>query len=413
MNITKTLLFLSALFLFAKVSAQDTTSKDKIYQLREYKLLPQYKNIFSSNFTNHTIPIMESYDFNILITWTNDNSFYYLLQWDNTDTMYKQWELFMSDKKWISQKNHVKEQYGEVVHEINEQVLTNMYFQNNKSVLTNNGFSTFKIGSIECIILSDGLVSLPVQLSIAPYIPKEIISNELKGNFRNDSIIDYPINILLLKVDKQLILIDAGQGALINKNAGKLPGYLQSIGIEPSQITDIIITHAHTDHIDGLIDVEGKSVYENAKIYISRIEFEYWADIDNDFGKSINNVLSIVKPQLSLFEDGTIIHDCIKNDIVAGHSAGHVVCTIFSQGDELIAINDLVLDELIISHPGWGSGFDGDFEQAILSRKNTLQQLSNAKSLVWGSHLSYPGIGYIKKMSEDSYKWIPKFISHP
>lgn len=413
MNIPKKLLFLLLLLLSTKVSGQETISTNKIYQLREYKLNSQYKDIFLSNFSNHTTPIMENYGFSILSTWTNNDNFYYLLQWDNADTMNKQWELFKSDKEWSGKKDELRQKYEEIVQEVNEQVLTNTYFKRNESIMKNNGFTMFNIGDIKCFMLSDGFVSLPVQPFIAPHISKEIVSKELNENFRNDDVIDCPINILLLKVDKQLILIDAGQGFLTNKNAGKLIGNLQSIGITPNQITDIIISHAHPDHIDGLIDANGKSIYNNAIIHISRIEYEFWGSLDNDFGKAVNNTLSIIKPQLKLFEDGAIIYDCIKNDIVAGHSAGHVVCTIFSEGNELIAINDLVLDELIISHPNWGSGFDGNFEQAQSTRIDLLQQLSKKKSLVWGSHLPYPGMGYIKSTNQNNYKWIPKFISHP
>lgn len=90
MNIPKKLLFLLFLLLSTKVSAQETISTNKIYQLREYKLNSQYKDIFLSNFSSHTTPIMESYDFSILSTWTKNDDFYYFLQWDNTDTMHKQ-----------------------------------------------------------------------------------------------------------------------------------------------------------------------------------------------------------------------------------------------------------------------------------------------------------------------------------
>lgn len=412
MNITKGLILLLLLITLTKVSAQITDPTSAIYQLREYKLQSQHKDVFVSNFKNHTMPIMRKYGFNILSTWTNNNEFHYLLKWDNENAMQNQWAQFKSDKEWLRQKEIIQQKYGDIVEEITEQTLSDMYLSNNsKSV--ENGFIKLNIGDVECIALSDGSVSLPVQPSMAPNIATEIVSDALKSNFRNDSIIDYPINILLLKKDSRLILIDAGQGALTNKNAGKLIGYLQTLGIQPSQITDIIISHAHTDHIDGLIDMNGNSIYENADIYISRVEFEFWQGMDNDFAKSVNGVLSGVKPQLRFFEDGAIIHDCIKNNIVAGHTPGHVVCTIFSGEESLVAINDLVLDALVLTNPDWGSGFDADFEGAKGIRKNCLLQLYNSKTLIWGSHLPYPGIGHLKKIGEDSYEWSPKFLSYP
>ncbi|MFT4073649.1 MAG: MBL fold metallo-hydrolase [Dysgonamonadaceae bacterium] len=408
MNTLKGLILLLLLCLFTKATAQSPQLSTEIYQLREYALQSQHQDKFMSNFRNNTIPIMQRYGFEILNSWTNENTFYYLLKWDSRYTMQKQWERFKEDKDWILQKSLFQQQYGDVVIEINEQVLAKQNYS-----VQNNGFVNFKIGNIECFALSDGFVSLPAQPSLAPNIPSEVLSNELKRNFRKDGTLDYPINILLLKKESRLILIDAGQGSTNNKDAGKLVSYLASIGVHPLDITDVVISHAHTDHIDGLINSTGNSIYSNADIHLSRVEYEFWQGLDNDFAKSINNVFAVVKKQLILFEDGATIHNCIKNDIVAGHTPGHVVCTIFSKNESLVAINDLVLDALILTHPDWGSGFDSDFEGAIPIRKSYLSKLHETRALIWGSHLPYPGIGNIRKIGKDSYEWCPKFLSYP
>lgn len=121
----------------------------------------------------------------------------------------------------------------------------------------------------------------------------------------------------------------------------------------------------------------------------------------------------IIKPQIKLFEDGVVIHDCIKNEIVSGHTPRHIICALFSRTESLVAINDLVLNALILTNPDWGSGFDSDFEETKSSRKNILSQLYESEVLIWGSHLPYPGIGHIKKINKDSYEWCPKFLSNP
>ncbi|MFT4224275.1 MBL fold metallo-hydrolase [Dysgonomonas sp.] len=406
MNTVKGFLALLFVMFVTNISAQTVISND-IYQLRKYKLQAQHQEFFLANFKNHTMPIMQKYGFSILSTWIEGNEFNYLLKWDSQSSIQSKWLQLMSDEGWRNQKAHIQQQYGNIIEEISEHVLADLVSMKNQ-----RGFTAFNIGDIECIALSDGFVSLPAQPSIAPHISANLVANELTKGFRKDNIIDYPINVLLIKKDSRLILIDAGQG-YANRNAGKLVGYLQSMGIQPSQITDIVISHAHTDHIDGLIDSNGKSIYSNATIHVSRVEVEFWESLDNDFANSINNVFAIVKPQIELFEDGAVIHGFIKNEIAPGHTPGHVICTIFSGTEKLVAINDLVLDVIILTHPDWGSGFDSNFEQAISTRKNILFQLSENKQLVWGSHMPYPGIGYIRKNDEHSYEWTPKFISSP
>jgi|GEM_PF-251983 len=406
MNTVKGFFALLFVMFVTNISAQTTITND-IYQLRKYKLQTQHQELFLSNFKNYTMPVMQKYGFSILSTWVDGNELSYLLKWDSQSIMQNQWAQFMSDEGWRNQKAHIQQQYGNIIEEISDYVLGDLGSTKNQS-----GFTTFNIGDIECIALSDGFVSLPAQPSIAPHIPANLVADELTKGFRRDSIIDYPINVLLLKKDSRLTLIDAGQG-YTNRNAGKLVGYLQSMGIQPSQITDIIISHAHTDHIDGLIDSNGKSIYYNATIHVPRVELEFWKSLDNDFANSINNIFAIVKSQVELFEDGAVIHGFIKNEIAPGHTPGHVICTIFSGTEKLVAINDLVLDVIILTYPDWGSGFDNHFEQAIATRKNILLQLSENKQLIWGSHMPYPGIGYLKKVDKHSYEWMPKFISSP
>ena len=82
-------------------------------------------------------------------------------------------------------------------------------------------------------------------------------------------------NILYLEHAGEKILFDSGNGAI---GGGALVSQLRANGIQPDDITVIILTHGHSDHIRGLIVSEDSDelVFANARYYISQTEWDYW-----------------------------------------------------------------------------------------------------------------------------------------
>lgn len=294
--------------------------------------------------------------------------------------------------------------------------------------LNDNGFQQFKIGEIEAVILTDGYYPIsPLQPSMAPLTSLDELSEFRINNFESATEIDLSINILLLKKDDHLILIDSGVGNIPTNNGGWLIKNLNLLGVTPDQITDILITHAHLDHIGGLLDSEGNSTFCNAKIYISRIEYDFWINNIPDYSAAfiddkpkvskmvslIRKIVPVIKDQLIFIEDGSTIIDSIKVEIVPGHTKGLLVSKVYSQGEELILLADVVHSTILFAHPEWGVGFDWNIKLGIQSRLKKLEELYNNKSLIFGYHLPYPGMGHIKKIGTDSYEWKPKSFSSP
>ena len=92
--------------------------------------------------------------------------------------------------------------------------------------------------------------------------------------------------LCLLKKSDRNILVDTGEGFYDEENAGKLVYSLTAAGFTPESVTDILITHAHGDHIGGILSKNGDFVFPNARYYISSQEFEFWTSDELDFQKS-------------------------------------------------------------------------------------------------------------------------------
>ncbi len=84
---------------------------------------------------------------------------------------------------------------------------------------------------------------------------------------RGVHVIETNANCALL-IDDRLILVDTG----MNSNATEILSYLERIAYKPTDISSIVITHTHPDHVGGLASLKQKS---NAEVAAHRIEADY------------------------------------------------------------------------------------------------------------------------------------------
>lgn len=286
------------------------------------------------------------------------------------------------------------------------------------------GFQQMKIGDIEAVVLSDGYIRIsPIQPSMAPDITSKQLSDFLNGNDSDTQSIDLAMNILLLKKGDKFILFDSGLGSDMGPTGGWLKDNLAIIGVSPEQITDIVVTHAHMDHIAGLLDSNGKSIYPDANVYMTQIEYDFWMSENPDFSRSkskdtamvatmvkyIRNILTTLKPQIKLVADKDILLDCIEVELAPGHTPGHIISTVFSNNEKLVVMADIVhATNILFANPRWGTAFDYDFNLGVETRLDILKKLSATNNtVVFGYHQPYPGIGRIKQIANESYEWVP------
>ncbi len=199
-------------------------------------------------------------------------------------------------------------------------------------------------------------------------------------------------NIMLLKHKDFVALVDTG----FPHTATTLQAQLKKLGVTPRDITHLIITHAHIDHIGGIL-YEGKNQFSNATMLIDKNEYDFWINSDNDSAKS---ALLAFKDKMTFFNDKNLLNNALgldKSDLTItnipayGHTAGHTMIGIASGNERLVFIADLIhAFDIQMARPKIAIKYDENPSDAIKARINFLDSLKgDSKTQIIGAHLPF------------------------
>ncbi|KAF0095803.1 MAG: beta-lactamase domain-containing protein [Puniceicoccaceae bacterium 5H] len=225
--------------------------------------------------------------------------------------------------------------------------------------------------------------------------------------------------MMVVRTDNDLILIDTGYGdSQRQPTAGHLVEHLELLGFQPEDFTQVILTHAHPDHLWGAVK-NGKPLYRNAQHYISQTEMEFWNRDDREIQQApeqmrgmlttTRDTLRALEPKLKLVQDGDTVQG-LKMISLPGHTPGHMGVRIQSGGETLYHVADIANHcRLLFDHPEWDFSYDNDVQQAVQTRRKMLSRAASEDALIFGSHYTYPGFGHVNEMG-DGFHFIPEPI---
>ena len=274
-------------------------------------------------------------------------------------------------------------------------------------------FYTLRHGLFDVTILSDGPIALPGEIFApeASHSQREAIVARLNGA---DNVADAQSNIPLISTENDVILIDVGAGTRFKPSEGQLERNLESLEMRASDVTKIVISHAHPDHIWGMIREDGTLRFSDAHYYISRAEWDFWMgekasalpEEAQPFVTGARQDLEAIADRVTFVEDGDEIVPGLRVLSTPGHTAGHI--SLVLEGDvPLIVTVDATASQIVsIEHPDWSFGFDMDPKLARVTRRALLEQAACERAILLGFHWAYPGVGSVEKQG-DIFKFTP------
>ena len=264
-----------------------------------------------------------------------------------------------------------------------------------------------KVGDIEVFILKDGETEFGVETFSGTN--QSEINELLKVNHRKS--IETNFNAFLIKSGGKNILIDAGAGTLFGPVAGNLSKALAEIGVINDDISNIIATHLHPDHIGGMISETGEQVFKNAALTLTQDEYSFWNKEENFKSNPEDqnlplSVLAAYSENLNLTSGNADLGLGLSAIDLPGHTAGHIGIMISSGSNQMAIVGDIIHAQYLqINNPEIGVVFDQDVDQARQSRKRILDLLASEKTMFSGGHLLSPAIGYVESNGLN-YSWV-------
>lgn len=261
----------------------------------------------------------------------------------------------------------------------------------------------FTIGDIEAFALRDGALSHPNDNSaLGADQTREAVAAVLTAAGAPADTIELSIQPLLLRTGDRVVLIDTGAGGQMGVESTLLAS-LATAGVAPGEVTDILISHAHGDHVGGLVTAEGELAFPNATIRMSEAE---WAAAQAYAPAA--ELVAAITPKVETFQPGAVVAPGIQAVDLTGHTPGHTGYEIASAGETLLYIGDAMHSSILsVQKPGWRNAWDDDNERAIGTREALLARGVAEDLRVYGVHFPFPGLGRFES-GDEGYVWVPE-----
>jgi glyoxylase-like metal-dependent hydrolase (beta-lactamase superfamily II) len=277
-------------------------------------------------------------------------------------------------------------------------------------------FHRFVLGGAEVTVVSDGPLPLGPPKGTFVGASDDEIRKMLTDNFLSPDNIVLEQNSPIVNMGDKLVLFDTGMGTAkaFGPTTGRQQKSMMEAGIKPEDIDAVVFTHAHIDHIGGVVDDKDKVLFPNAQFYIAQSDFDFWTD-EGKLGGSLKDFilharknLMPVKDRLVFFKDGQEFLPGIQALAAPGHTVGHHIFMISSEGKSFAFLGDLTHHQiLLMEKPRMQFSYDTDPKQAADSRVRMLDMLAANKVPVLSYHYPWPGYGHVVKTGE-GFHYIPE-----
>lgn len=275
----------------------------------------------------------------------------------------------------------------------------------------------YKVGDVVVTAVSDGMRTVPLSDTFVRNQSRDTVNAALKAAFLPENEIPISFTVLLIETGGRKVLVDTGNGGRPGP-VGLVRGTLSEIGVDPASVDQVVISHFHGDHINGLLTPDGTPAYPNAQLFVPEREWAFWMD-EGEMSRApdtlkggFQNVRRVFKP----FE-GKVERYAWDKEVAPGltavgtpgHTPGHTSFNLASGRDALFVQSDVTnLPALFVRNPGWHAAYDMDAGMAEASRRKAFDRVSADRTPVAGYHFPFPGAAHLEKHG-DGYRYVPVY----
>ena len=277
---------------------------------------------------------------------------------------------------------------------------------------------SLRIGQVEVVSLCDGITLGGGPQESFPGVREEIWAasrERYPWAFGEDDSWRLHVHAFVLRSEGRTILVDTGVGPesapafAWSEIRGALPQELAAAGVDVAEIEQVIITHVHDDHLGWTtVETAEDPMFPHARYVIHRADWELMAGATDDEDHQIfaatmaplehAGLLQLSEDRLELTGELVLLH-------APGHTPGHQVVTIDSDGARALVAGDLVNNPAQLLQPGLNGSTDGEPELAAATRVAWLERIGREDRIVIPSHFQE---GFGRFVADGAvHAWVP------
>lgn len=282
------------------------------------------------------------------------------------------------------------------------------------SEVASPGFNRFRLGGFEITAIHDGMrPGEGIHRIFGVDRDEAEVSALLEENFLPADRFVNSFTPTLVNTGSDLVLFDTGFGAGARENGlGQLRARLEASGYKPEDVTVVVLTHFHGDHIGGLME-GGAPAFANARYVAGQAEYDFWTAAERQSGATENAARAVQANVVPLAERTTFLGDGgevapgITGMLAAGHTPGHMIFHLESEGRRLLLTADTANHYVVsLRRPDWHVAFDMDRAAAAATRKRVFDMVAAERIPFLGYHMPFPAVGFIEKL-DVGYRFVP------
>jgi len=260
--------------------------------------------------------------------------------------------------------------------------------------------NTFTLGDFEVSTLLAGSRTVEGPQNIfGMNVSAEEFQSVSEANFLPIDKAQFFFTPTVVRSGDEVILFDTGL------NPAGITAPLAAAGVSPDDVTIVVLTHMHGDHIGGLSGDDGAPTFVNARYVTGQAEYDAWAKQDND---GFKNKVQPLAEKIEFIGDGGSVISGITGMDASGHTPGHMMYMLESAGKQLALVADTANHYVwSLAYPEWEVKFDMDKAKAAATRKRVFDMLAADKVPFVGYHMPFPGMGYVETRGEGGFRYVP------
>ncbi len=214
-----------------------------------------------------------------------------------------------------------------------------------------------------------------------------------------------PIGCFLVRAGKRLVLVDAGLGPELQRLphgmylvGGQLLTGLRALGVSAAEITDVICSHLHADHVGWLFDADARPVFAGATIWIGQGDWDHFVAGAGEMLPHIREGFRApaVSGRVRLIDRDTTVAAGIAVLLAPGHTPGHLCVEISSREQPALLLGDAITCPIQLDGPAWHSMGDVDPVLTARTRERLWRELEDEHTIGVGAHFPELELGRLR-----------------